>query len=492
LNFGYAKKNGGVCYLRFDDTNPCKEKQEYIDSIISSMKWLGHTPWKITYSSDYFEQLYELAIKLIKKGCAFVCHQTGAEMARDRRAKVNSPWRDRPIEENLRLFKDMRQGKFEEGKATLRMRADMQSDNPNLRDMVAYRIIYQPHPHVGDKWCIYPTYDYTHCIVDSLEHITHSLCTIEFENRKPSYVWLLNALDLYCPPQIEFSRLNISGYVMSKRKLTLLVEKGIVRGWDDPRLPTIEGLRRRGYTPGGINTLCERVGITRASNLIAQSYLEECVRMDLDKKAPRAMAVLNPLKVIITNFEGETKFLDVPDFPADPKSKTHKVPFSSVVYIEREDFSEEHSKDFYRLTPSQHVGLKYIGDANIAFKKAIKNDKGELVAIEAEMVPKKKVKSHIQWVSSPSASTKPCVITANLYENLLAVEDASSVPNWLDAINPNSLQVVEAFVDPSLFEIEGDHVQFERLGYFYRDPDSTESRQVWNSTVNLKQDKSKK
>merc|ERR1712100_190570 len=472
-------------------TNPAKEKTEYIDSIISSMKWLGHTPWKITYSSDYFQELYDLAIKLIKLGKAFVCHQTAEEMSRDRRLKVNSPWRDRPIEENLKLFNDMRLGKFEEGKAVLRMKADMQNDNPNLRDLVAYRIIYSPHPHVGDKWCIYPTYDYTHCIVDSLEHITHSLCTIEFENRKASYNWLVESLGLYLPPQIEFSRLNVSGYVMSKRKLTILVEKGIVRGWDDPRLPTIEGLRRRGYTPEGINTLCERVGITRASNLIAKSYLEECVRMDLDKKAPRAMAVLDPLKIRITNFDGETKYLDVPDFPADPNSKTHKVPLSSILYIEREDFNEVHSKDFYRLTPSQDVGLKYFGDGNISFRKAIKNSFGELVEIEAEIVPKQKVKSHIQWVSSP-AKESPSFVTVNLYDELFTVEDLSTVPDFLDAINPDSLRVIKALVDPSVLSIEGSHVQFERLGFFYKDPDSTPSHLIWNSTVSLKQDKAKK
>jgi len=491
LNFGYAKKNSGVCYLRFDDTNPVKEKTEYIDSIIRSMKWLGHEPWKITYSSDYFQELYDLAVELIKRGKAFVCHQTGEEMARDRRAKVESPWRNRSVEENLRLFEEMRQGRWAEGKACLRMKADMQADNPNLRDLVAYRVIFAPHPHVGDKWCVYPTYDFTHCIVDSLENITHSLCTIEFENRKASYYWLLHALDMYCPPQIEFSRLNVSGYVMSKRKLTLLVEEGIVRGWDDPRLPTIEGLRRRGYTPAGINDLCERVGITRASNLISHGLLEECVRMDLDKKAPRAMAVLHPLKVTITNFKEEGKTVSVPDFPADPESTTHEVPFCKVIYIEREDFAEEHSKDFYRLTPSQNVGLKYISEGNIACKKVIKNASGEVVEILAELVPKEKVKSHIQWVSSPSSIEKPKTITVNMYDNLFLVEDLSTVGNFLDAINYDSLQVLTAYVDPSLFEIKGDHVQFERLGYFYRDHDSTKTRPIWNCTVNLKQDKSK-
>merc|ERR1712063_54623 len=441
LNFGYAKKNSGVCYLRFDDTNPVKEKTEYIDSIIRSMKWLGHEPWKITYSSDYFQELYDLAVELIKRGKAFVCHQTGEEMARDRRAKVESPWRNRSVEENLRLFEEMRQGRWAEGKACLRMKADMQADNPNLRDLVAYRVIFAPHPHVGDKWCVYPTYDFTHCIVDSLENITHSLCTIEFENRKASYYWLLHALDMYCPPQIEFSRLNVSGHVMSKRKLTLLVE--------------------------------------------------ECVRMDLDKKAPRAMAVLHPLKVTITNFKEEGKTVSVPDFPADPESTTHEVPFCKVIYIEREDFAEEHSKDFYRLTPSQNVGLKYISEGNIACKKVIKNASGEVVEILAELVPKEKVKSHIQWVSSPSSIEKPKTITVNMYDNLFLVEDLSTVGNFLDAINYDSLQVLTAYVDPSLFEIKGDHVQFERLGYFYRDHDSTKTRPIWNCTVNLKQDKSK-
>jgi glutaminyl-tRNA synthetase len=344
---------------------------------------------------------------------------------------------------------------------------------------------------VGDKWCIYPTYDFTHCIVDSLEDITHSLCTLEFENRKASYYWLLHALDLYCPPQIEFSRLNVSGYAMSKRKLTLMVDQRIVHGWDDPRMPTIEGLRRRGYTPEGINNFCERVGITRASNMISHALLEECVRMDLDKKAPRAMAVLHPLKVTITNF-GEAKTIAVPDFPAEPDSKTHGVPISKVIYIEREDFSEEHHKDFYRLTPSQNVGLKYVADGNIAFRKAIRDAKGQLTEIEVEIVSKEKVKSHIQWVSSLSPSEKPKTITVNMYDSLFIVDDIAAVPNFLDALNPKSLEVLTAFVDPSLFEVTGNHVQFERLGYFFRDPESTATRPLWNCTVNLKQDKSKK
>jgi len=277
---------------------------------------------------------------------------------------------------------------------------------------------------------------------------------------------------------------------MSKRKLTTLVDNGIVCGWDDPRLPTIEGLRRRGYTPNGINSLCERVGITRASNLISQSLLDECVRIDLDKKAPRVMAVLHPLKVTLTNLNEDT-FLDVPDFPADPNSATHKVPLSNIVYIEREDFNENHSKDYYRLTPKQNVGLKYFDKGNIAFKKAIKDNNGNIIEIEAEVVPKEKVRAHIQWVSSISGEN-PMTITTNLYDNLFLIEDLSTISNFMDAINPNSLQVLQAYVDPSLKDIKGDHVQFERLGYFYRDHDSTENNPIWNRTVNLKQDKSKK
>jgi len=492
LNFGYAKKMGGECYMRFDDTNPVKEKTEYIDSILGSVAWLGHKPWKITYSSDYFDQLYDLAVELIKRDKAYVCHQTGPEMSEGRKNKIASPWRNRPIEESLRLFEQMKNGLFAEGSVTLRMKGDMNSDNPNMRDLVAYRIKFSAHPHVGDKWCIYPSYDFTHCIIDSLEDITHSLCTLEFEIRRESYIWLLRVLDLYVSPQIEFSRLNITGHVMSKRKLTELVERKIVNGWDDPRLPTIDGLRRRGYTPEAINNFCEKVGITRNSGFVGLDLLEGCVRDHLDATAPRLMVVLEPLRVVITNFD-EVIEVEAPNHPKNAEMGTRKIPFSKVLYIEQSDFRLEDAKNYFRLAPGKEVGLKYFTRGNLKCT-AVKTDaSGKLVEIEAEIVEKKKVQAHIHWVAEPQPGVSPVSIEVRQYDHLFTVDKPGEEDNYLDLINPDSLVFYRsALAEPSIasFKIE-DKAQFERLGFFSMDLDASPAKQVWNLTVNLKESSNK-
>ncbi|XP_052199490.1 glutamine--tRNA ligase-like isoform X2 [Diospyros lotus] len=364
IDFGLAKERGGCCYLRYDDTNPEAEKKEYIDHIEEIVSWMGWKPFKITYTSDYFQDLYELAVELIRRGHAYVDHQTPEEIKEYREKKMNSPWRDRPIAESLKLFDDMKRGMIEEGKATLRMKQDMQSDNYNMYDLIAYRIKFTPHPHAGDKWCIYPSYDYAHCIVDSLENITHSLCTLEFETRRASYYWLLDALGLYQPYVWEYSRLNVTNTVMSKRKLNRLVTAKWVDGWDDPRLMTLAGLRRRGVTSTSINAFVKGIGITRSdSSIIQLDRLEYHIREELNKEAPRTLVVLHPLKVVITNLEaGSVMDLDAkkwPDAQID-QSSVYKVPFSNVVYIEHSDFRMKDSKDYYGLAPGKSVLLRCI------------------------------------------------------------------------------------------------------------------------------------
>jgi glutaminyl-tRNA synthetase len=427
LSFGYAKKMGGVCYLRFDDTNPEKESKEYIDSIIETVAWMGHKPWKITYASDYFQQLYDFAVELIKKGKAYVCHQTKQEIAEGRAKMIPSPWRDTPVEVNLKKFEDMRKGKYEEGKATLRVKIDMKHPNPNMRDFVAYRIKYVPHPHAGDKWCIYPSYDYTHCINDSLEDITHSLCTLEFETRREPYFWLLDALGLYKPVVWEYGRLNLTYTVLSKRKLIQLVNEGHVKGWDDPRMPTLVGYRRRGYTPEAINNFCEAVGVTRNMVVtIDMGVLEEHVRDHLNIVAPRRMAVLDPLKVTITNWTEGVKILNVPDFPNDPKKGTHTVPFSNVIYIERSDFREEDIKDFYGLalktkdSKPKWVGLKYAYSIHVFDVK--RDASGKIIELLAKYdAEPKKVKGHLHWVAQPSPGQVSIELRASSNMGLLLV-----------------------------------------------------------------------
>lgn len=453
---------------------------------------MGHKPFKITYSSDYFDQLYDFAVELIKRDKAYVCHQTAEVMAEGRRNKIASPWRDRPIEESLRLFEDMKNGKISEGAAVLRMKGDMNSENPNMRDLVAYRIKFLPHPHVGDKWCIYPSYDFTHCIIDSLEDITHSLCTLEFEIRRESYIWLLRALDIYVPPQIEFSRLNLTYHVMSKRKLTLLVEKGFVSGWDDPRLPTIDGFRRRGYTPESINSFCEKIGITKNTGYIDLEFLELSCREHLDVVAPRYMAVLQPLRVVITNFgEPKVRCVTAPNHPKNADMGSHSLPLTAVVYIERSDFRLEDSKSYFRLAPGKEVGLKYIADANIRCTGYKTDKNGEIVEVTAEFVDKKKVKAHIHWVSEPEAGVEPFSVDVHKYTNLFTVEKPSEEENYLDVINPNSLVIYKnAFTSPPVKNLKVyDKVQFERHGFFSQDPKSNERKQIWNLTVALKDSK---
>lgn len=489
LSFGYAKRMGGNCYLRFDDTNPEAESIEYIESIKDNVRWMGFEPWKITFASDYFQELYDLAVDLIKRGKAYVCHETKEEMAIGREKGIESKWRNRPIEESLKLFDDMRKGKFKPGEAVLRMKGDMKSPNPCMRDMVAYRIKFVAHPHVGEKWCVYPSYDFTHCINDSLENITHSLCTLEFQPRRETYNWLLDALEIYRPPQIEYSRLNISNTLLSKRRLIKLVEGGYVKGWDDPRMPTINGFRRRGYRPQAINNFCEIIGITKSQTRLSIDLLEHCCRQDLESFATRAMAVLHPLRVVITNYpEGTVETLTVPNHPMDPSKGTHEVPFSRVVYIERSDFREVDEPDYFGLAPNKEVGLRHA--FNITCKEVIKNDKGEIVELRAEVdkEKKRKPKGHIHWVAEPAPGKNPATVEIRLFSPLFKSEDPASLEDWLGDLNPNSIEVIEnAFVDPcAASATQGTWFQFERVGFFVLDKDTTPEKQVWNRTVSLK------
>ncbi|PKA63404.1 Glutamine--tRNA ligase [Apostasia shenzhenica] len=502
VNFGLAKERNGSCYLRFDDTNPEAEKKEYIDHIQEIVQWLGWEPFKITYSSDYFQELYDLAVLLIQKGLAYVDHQTPEEIKEYREKKMNSPWRDRPIAESLKLLDDMRRGLVEEGKATLRLKQDMQSDNKNMYDLIAYRIKFAPHPHAGDKWCIYPSYDYTHCIVDSLENITHSLCTLEFEIRRPSYYWLLMALDLYQPYVWEYSRLNISNTVMSKRKLNRLVTEKRVDGWDDPRLMTLAGLRRRGVSSTSINAFIRGIGITRSDNsMIRYDRLEYHIREELNRTAPRMMVVLHPLKVVITNLDCESQLnLDAkmwPDAPSEDPSSFYKVPFTNVVYIERTDFRLKDSKDYYGLAPGKSVLLRHVKYAfPIRCTEVIYgNDSETIVEVRAEYDPEKKTKPKgvLHWVSGPSPGVEPLKVEVRLFDKLFLSENPAELENWLADMNPNSKEVISgAYAVPSLAKaVMGDKFQFERLGYFAVDPDSTTDKLVFNRTVTLRDSYSK-
>lgn len=493
VDFGLAKERGGCCYLRYDDTNPEAEKKEYIDHIEEIVGWMGWEPFKISYSSDYFQELYELAVELIGRGHAYVDHQTPDEIKEYREKKMNSPWRDRPTEESLKLFDDMKWGLIKEGKATLRMKQDMQSDNFNMYDLIAYRIKFTPHPHAGDKWCIYPSYDYAHCIVDSLENITHSLCTLEFETRRASYYWLLDALGLYQPYVWEYSRLNITNTVMSKRKLNRLVTENWVDGWDDPRLMTLAGLRRRGVTATAINAFVRGIGITRSDcSLIRLDRLEYHIREELNKTAPRAMVVLNPLKVVIANLDAAVMDLDAkkwPDAPADDPSSFYKVPFSKVVYIEQSDFRTKDSKDYYGLAPGKSVLLRYAFP--IKCTEVILGDDNETVReIRAEYDPSKKTKPKgvLHWVSESSPGVDPLKVEVRLFDKLFNSENPAELDDWLGDLNPHSIVVVKgAYAVPSLKNAAvGDGFQFERLGYFAVDPESSPEKLVFNRTVTLR------
>jgi len=502
LNYGLAKKYNGKFNLRFDDTNPSKEEQEYVDSIIEDVKWLGADfEDRLFFASDYFEQMYQWAVDLIKKGKAYVC-DLSADEVREYRGTLTepgkeSPYRNRTIEENLDLFERMRKGEFPNGSRTLRAKIDMSSPNLNLRDPVMYRIIHMPHHRQGDKWCIYPTYDWAHGLEDSIEGITHSICTLEFENHRPLYDWFLDELGIYHPQQIEFARLNLSYTVMSKRKLLELVQNGIVDGWDDPRMPTISGLRRRGYTPEAIWKFTEMIGVAKRDALTDVALLEYAIREDLNKTAQRAMAVLKPIKVIITNYEGEEE-VEAINNPENPDAGTRKVPFSNEIYIEETDFMENPPKGYHRLVPGGEVRLRYA--YIIKCEEVVKNESGEIIELRCTYDPAtksgsgtsdKKVKGVIHWVSA-----KHCFeAEVRLYDRLFKVENPGELDNWLETINPNSLEIIpNAKLEPYLKSAKPlDNFQFERLGYFCVDSKySTSEKLVFNRTVTLKDTWAKK
>ena len=501
INFGIARDYGGKCNLRFDDTNPVKEEQEYIDSIIEDVRWLGFD-WedRLFYASDYFGTLYEYAVKLIEKGKAFVCDQTPDEVRECRGTLTepgrNSPYRDRSVEENIDLFERMRAGEFPNGARTLRAKIDMASPNLNMRDPVMYRILHASHPRTGDKWCIYPTYDFTHGQSDSIEGITHSICTMEFEDHRPLYDWHLDALGIYHPRQIEFARLNLTYTLMSKRRLHQLVKDGHVTGWDDPRMLTLCGMRRRGYTPEAIRNFCDRIGVAKADSVVDFSFLEHCLREDLNRRAWRMMAVLRPLKVVLTNYpEEKTEELDAVNNPEDEAMGTRKVPFSRVLYIEREDFMEDPPKKFYRLAPGREVRLRYA--YFIICDEVVKDGNEEIVELRCTYDPAtrggdapdgRKVKATLHWVSAEHALDAE----VRLYDHLFTKENPDEAPKGQDFtanLNPDSLEVLSGCkLEPSLSGAKsGDLYQFERLGYFCVDSkDSTPAQPVFNRTVTLK------
>lgn len=489
INFGYAAAHDGICFLRYDDTNPEKEEEKFFVGIREMVEWLGYKPAKITHSSDYFQQLYDWAIVLIKKGLAYVCHQSSEEMKGFN--PPPSPWRDRPVSESLQLFNDMKDGLLEEGEATLRMKVTLEEGK---QDPVAYRIKYTPHHRTGDHWCIYPTYDFTHCLCDSIEHITHSLCTKEFQSRRSSYYWLCNALDIYCPVQWEYGRLNVSYTVVSKRKISKLIEEGIVSDWDDPRLFTLTALRRRGFPPEAINNFCAQMGVTGAQAVVHPSVLEASVRDILNLTASRRMAVLEPLKITISNFPHENPVkISVCNFPNEPDKGQHRVTFDQALYIESSDFKENAERDFRRLTLTQSVGLKYVGVV-LTVKGVEKDNAGNIVNVIVEQEPisdSNKPKAFIHWVSNPTLAS------IRLYERLFNhknPEDPSEVPNgFLSDINPLSKKEIVGYVDESLANSAKpfDKFQFERIGFFSVDPDSTSGKLVFNRTVTLNEDAGK-
>jgi glutaminyl-tRNA synthetase len=500
LNYGIAVQYGGLFNLRFDDTNPSKEEVEYVESIIEDIRWLG-VDWedRLFYASDYFEKLYEYAVQLIKAGKAYV-DDLSADEIREYRGTLTepgkeSPYRNRSVEENLDLFERMRAGEFEDGSRVLRAKIVMASPNLNMRDPVMYRILHSEHHRTGNKWCIYPTYDWAHGLEDSIEGITHSICTLEFEDHRPLYDWYLDRLGVYHPQQIEFARLNLNYTVMSKRKLLRLVQDGYVSGWDDPRMPTLSGLRRRGYTPEAIRDLCERAGVAKRNSVVDIALLEHCLREDLNKRAPRVMAVLRPLKVVIDNYpEDQVEELEAINNPEDASAGTRKIPFSRVLYIERDDFREEPPKKFFRLAPGREVRLKhaYI----IKCESVIKDEKtGEMVELHCTYDPEtksggvksgRKVKATLHWVSADHALEAE----VRLYNHLFLTPNPDDVPDGSDFkvnLNPNSLETLTSCkVEPSLKGAKpGNRYQFLRLGYFCVDPDSSNEKLIFNRTVTL-------
>jgi glutaminyl-tRNA synthetase len=500
LNFGIAAEFRGLCNLRFDDTNPEKEEQQYIESIKQDVQWLGFD-WqdRLYYASDYFEQMYGYAVQLIKAGKAYVCDLT-ADQIREYRGTLtrpgkNSPYRSRSAEENLDLFERMRAGEFPDGSRTLRAKIDMTHPNLNMRDPVMYRILHATHHRTGDEWCIYPTYDWAHGLEDSIEGITHSICTLEFENHRPLYDWFLDRLNVHHPQQIEFARLNLSYTVMSKRKLLQLVQEGLVTGWDDPRMPTICGLRRRGCSPQAIRDFCKRIGVNKFNSTVDIALLEHCVRRDLNKTSARVMAVLRPLKVVIDNYPADqVEELEAVNNPEDPDAGTRNVPFSRELYIEQEDFMEVPPAKFYRLAPGREVRLRYA--YFITCTDVVKDANGQIIELHCTYDPAtrggdapdgRKVKSTLHWVSAPHAL--PAHV--RLYDHLFTKENPDDVPEGRDFksnLNPNSLEVLTACrVEPSLKDaLPLSRYQFERLGYFCLDPDSSEGKLIFNRTVTLR------
>ena len=499
LNFGLAAEFGGKCNLRFDDTNPEKEETEYVESIMENIRWLGFD-WqdRLYYASDYFEQLYQWGVQLIKAGKAYVC-DLSAEQVRQYRGTLTepgkeSPYRNRPVEENLDLFGRMRAGEFPDGARTLRSKIDMASPNLNMRDPVMYRILHAEHHRTGDKWCIYPMYDFTHGQSDSIEKITHSICTLEFEDHRPLYDWYVEQLGIYHPQQIEFDRLNLTYTVLSKRKLLTLVQQGHVRGWDDPRMPTLAGIRRRGYTPESIRNFCTSIGVSKTNGILELGLLEHFVREDLNKRAARVMAILRPLRVVIDNYpEGQVEMLEAVNNPEDASMGTRQVPFSRVLYIEQEDFRENPPKQYFRLAPGREVRLRY--GYFVTCTGMVKDEKtGELVELHCTYDPAtrggnapdgRKVKSTIHWVSAARGVDAEVRLYDYLFDRPNPNEEGVVFTKFL---NPKSLEVVpNAKLEPSLVgAVPFSHYEFERLGYFCADPDSTPAKPVFNRTVALR------
>ena len=499
LNFGIAAENGGLCNLRFDDTNPSKEEVEYVDSIQEDVRWLGFD-WgdRMYYASDYFPQLFEYALQLIRMGKAYVCDLTAPQIREHRGTLTepgkNSPFRDRSVEENLDLFNRMKAGEFTDGSKTLRAKIDMSSPNINMRDPVLYRILRATHHRTGDAWCIYPMYDYAHPLSDAIEKITHSICTLEFEDHRPLYDWCVETLDIYRPQQIEFARLNLTRAVMSKRKLRELVEQKQVSGWDDPRMPTISGLRRRGFTPEAIRDFCERIGVAKSNSTVDYELLEHCVREDLNLRAARAMAVLRPLKIVIDNYPaGQVEELEAENNPENPEMGSRKLPFSRELYIEQDDFMENPPGKFFRLAPGREVRLKhaYI----IKCEQVVKDEQsGQIVELRCSYDPEtksggaasgRKVKGTLHWVSA--AHAKP--VEVRLYDHLLMDDEADGAEDTAGSrMNPESLTVLkQAMVEPSLAEaVMGSRFQFLRHGYFCLDTDASPGAPVFNRIVSLR------
>ena len=497
INFGLAQKYGGKTNLRFDDTNPTKEDTEYVDSIKEDIQWLGFQWDKERYASDYFDQLYEWAEDLIKRGLAYVDDQTQEEISKGRgtvdKPGVESPYRNRSVEENLQIFRDMKAGKYADGEKVLRAKIDMASPNMMFRDPLLYRIKHASHHRTGDKWCIYPMYDFTHGQCDSIEHITHSICTLEFDVHRPLYDWFIQTLGIYPSHQYEFARLNLTYTLMSKRKLLELVQKGFVSGWNDPRMPTLCGVRRRGYTAEALKMFCEKIGVSKRDQLMDIQLLEWCVRQDLNARSNRYMVVEDPIKVTLTNWEpGKVEWFYCPLNPADPEGASRKVPFTGELYISRADFMEDAPKKFFRLKPDGEVRLKYT--YIIKCNEVVKDAEGNVVELKCTFDPStrpgsgewRSVKGTIHWVSVEHAKE----IDLRLYDKLFTLADMSQVPedkDYKDFLNPDSLVHEKGYAEPALLEDKsGIAVQFERVGYYFQDPDSTPEHPVFNRTTTLK------